>query len=68
MENKKIDVITVQGMEKTFGVSRSTVYKKYIPNLTKVATTSTRVYFDYAEAKKLHKRLTQATEHLNVIA
>lgn len=68
MEKQKIDVITITGMVKLFGISRSTVYKKYKPKLTEIPTTDNRVYFNYEEAKKLHNKLKKGTENLNIIA
>lgn len=71
MENKtqtKINVITIAGMIKHFGISRSTIYKKYKPKLTEIPTTDQKVYFNYEEAKKLHEKLKKGTENFNVIA
>lgn len=65
---QKIDVITVKGMMKLFGVSRSTIYKKYKPKLQEIPTTDHRVYFNYDEAKRVHEKLKKGTENLNVIA
>ncbi len=68
MEKQKIDVITIQGMQRLFSVSRSTIYKKYIPNLTPLPTTNHKVLFNYQEAKKLHEKYTKGMEKYNVIA
>lgn len=68
MEKEKIDVVTIKGMQKLFSVSRSTLYKKYIPKLTPIPTTNNKVYFNYKDAKSLHDKMNKGIENLNVIA
>lgn len=67
-DTEKIDVITINGMITRFGVSRSTLYKKYIPKLTEIPTTDTKVYFRFDEALKVHQSFKKGIENLNVIA
>lgn len=68
VEKEKIDVVTIQGMQKLFSVSRSTLYKKYIPKLTQIPTKNHKVFFGYQEAKELHDKMNEGTENFNVIA
>lgn len=68
MEKQKIDVITVRGMMKLYNISRSTIYKKYRPNLDPLPTKDQKIYFSYEEVKKLHEKFKTGTEQFNVIA
>lgn len=68
MKQNKIDVITIKGMQQLFSVSRSTVYKKYIPKLEPIPTRNNKVLFDYQAAKKVHDELNKEMEQFNVIA
>lgn len=60
---KKRKVITITGMGTLFGVSRMTVYNKYIPKLEKLPSVNNRVLFDYNEAKKLHDSFQDANNY-----
>lgn len=67
MERKQ-KVITIKGISERYGVSRTTVYSKYIPRLRAIPTTTNRKLFDFAEVEKVHESFSKEISKFEIVA
>ena len=64
---KKKKVITINGMVKKFGVTRMTIYNKYIPSLKAIPSTLNKKIFDYDEVMKLHASFSKEEKKYEIV-
>ena len=64
---KKRKVITINGMVKKFGVTRMTIYNKYIPELKAIPSTMKKRIFDYDEVMKLHASFSKEEKKFEIV-
>lgn len=54
-------------MVKKFGVTRMTIYNKYIPSLKAIPSTLNKKIFDYDEVMKLHESFSKEEKKYEIV-
>ncbi|OPC34618.1 hypothetical protein [Elizabethkingia miricola] len=68
MEKSKKEIISIQGIAETFGISIMTVHRNYLSKLEPVATEKRKKYYDWIEVKKIHDNLSSPLKDFKIIA
>lgn len=65
MDEKKREVITVEGIIKRYGISRATFYQQYRKHVDEVPATGKKCLYDFQSVEEFHKKRESRKQNTN---